>query len=1094
MTMFKWLRGGGDSSGQAPYRRSLAAVGVVFHQEQREGDAPVAHPLLGAYLAQLAGEGLLTDEPDGRLLRWDDVYHVLSRDDYSGFHKLLLLPLETEAKPRLCSRNSLVDSDFSIFVDGWRHKSGEIARFMTDCPILRFDDTTQLMKQKQWELFKAVREFSARDEENRNEMAQRRTWGKIRLLALAAEAELDDFLCRVVVLTPEKLDIALRRSDVAGDRVVEIEPGFADVPESWLSAFDRHNRVFDRYDLPTPDGIVQVLIMPQVRTVLEEIKRFPGRRMAGVRAQGFVRNPFAALGDDAAAVIDEAQFEKARTAAGLDYERFVPAIRKDDQGNPAEIGILIETVKSTGHFSSETLWLDNEELDGFLKKANAALSRDFQLLSWQGYELEIDGDTPRHIEELSEALSRRLRPIITYAQVYDLGAYSERIAEIGYENPYYSPYIAKEDEDEGWFPKNITFVVAYCPEGAEQPVYVRVSRETIEHMKDAVQEATESGLRSITVPGLPEPMALTEAGTILRTIEEVTEDVEKGMFDPEKPPTAKRNVKRKQLVILPNIETLDYEEERKKTLVALPAEPRIPETIKEGMFLLDHQKRGLAWLQHLYNLRSRFHVRGAILADDMGLGKTFQLLALMAHLIETEPGIDPMLVVAPISLLENWVEETLKFFKPDTFPLQLVYGANLGSLRAHRTEIDEQLQSENLVKFLRPGWVGDAKLVLTTYETLRDYEFSFAAVNWSVMVCDEAQKIKNPNAMMTRAVKKQKVGFKIACTGTPVENNLTDLWCLFDYVQPGLLGALSDFGKKYRKPIEAKTADESMRVEELRARIAPQILRRLKSEVASNLPRKIIVGNCQNLHMSDSQRNLYSAALRSFERNHTAGGGRSGDGLGLLYYLRRVCADPQSIARADDKPEPLSEYRAKAPKMDWLLSELQEIKNKGEKAIIFCELKDTQRLLRHYIKEALGYGADIINGDTRVSIRDVNSRLGRITKFQEKGGFGVLILSPLAVGFGVNIQRANHVIHYTRMWNPAKEDQATDRAYRIGQQKDVYVYCPTVTADDFTTFEVKLDRLLAGKRELAADMLNGSGELKFEEFELFEPVADAAPG
>ena len=163
-----------------------------------------------------------------------------------------------------------------------------------------------------------------------------------------------------------------------------------------------------------------------------------------------------------------------------------------------------------------------------------------------------------------------------------------------------------------------------------------------------------------------------------------------------------------------------------------------------------------------------------------------------------------------------------------------------------------------------------------------------------------------------------------------------------------------------------------------------------------------------------------------------------------------------------------------------------DIERRGEKALIFCEFRDMQRLLRHYIAESFGYSADIINGDTSADSRSSDSRQKKIAAFQKAPGFGVIILSPLAVGFGVNIQAANHVIHYTRTWNPAKEDQATDRAYRIGQTKDVHVYCPVVRAPDFKTFDVKLDELLERKRALADDMLNGTGDVGPAEFDIGE--------
>lgn len=211
-----------------------------------------------------------------------------------------------------------------------------------------------------------------------------------------------------------------------------------------------------------------------------------------------------------------------------------------------------------------------------------------------------------------------------------------------------------------------------------------------------------------------------------------------------------------------------------------------------------------------------------------------------------------------------------------------------------------------------------------------------------------------------------------------------------------------------------------------------------------------------------------------------------------MQYLRLLCTDPQRYGLTAFKPEPLQDYRAKAPKLDWLLGQLELIRKRGEgeKAIVFCEFRNIQRLLQHYIEQTFKLRADIINGETSAAASHTASRQKRIKAFQEKPGFGVIILSPVAVGFGVNIQAANHVIHYTRTWNPAKEDQATDRAYRIGQKKDVYVYYPVVIADDFSTFDVKLDQLLTKKRELAGDILNGSGDLSPRDFEIADVIPD----
>jgi SNF2 family DNA or RNA helicase len=245
--------------------------------------------------------------------------------------------------------------------------------------------------------------------------------------------------------------------------------------------------------------------------------------------------------------------------------------------------------------------------------------------------------------------------------------------------------------------------------------------------------------------------------------------------------------------------------------------------------------------------------------------------------------------------------------------------------------------------------------------------------------------------------------------------------------------------------------------------------------------------------MSPFQRTLYAGAIDQFKKAHYEGGESPfKNHLGLLHYLRIVCTDPRPHGRQQFITEPALDYRRKAPKLDWLITQLAVVKDRGEKAILFCELRDIQRLLQYYVEDAFGIWADIINGDTSASAVNAASRQKRLKAFQERHGFGVVILSPLAVGFGVNIQAANHVVHYTRTWNPAKEDQATDRAYRIGQTKDVHVYYPVVCAHDFATFDVRLDELLTLKRDLAQDMLNGAGDIRAGEFGIIDGSPESA--
>jgi hypothetical protein len=1082
------------------WRRQWSPAGVVLAPAtSTRGGIVIDSPMLGGYLTQLVDDGLAIETGDGYLLGWDSMYGALGSQAYTSLRELLDLPKFTDARPALRSSHSLTDKEFSIAIAAWHRDDGAEVDSENIGPLLDEGSKQSLMHPKQWALFKEVVAFSRRTDSERDDLVHRQAWGRIRKLALDAGARLDDFLYRSVVLTPEKLQIGLRRSDgVTDDRVIEVEPGFEGAPPDWLETFDRARDVRDRYDIVTPEGIVQVLVTPKVRTVLQEIKRLPGRRVAGSRAQAFLLNPYATLGADAVDVIEESQFEKAREDAGLDYERFTPVFERDATGYPMRVGLLIESAVSSGPTSSETQWLDDVQLSAFIKALYRAVTLNYQLVAWEGYDLMVQGDAEHQLKDLKEALERRQAPptLVSYAQVHDLSGYSARVEGIGVEKPYYSPYIAKKKEGEGWFPENVLPVVVYTPRDGGEPIAVPTSKPLVEKLKKDVQAAEAAGKTELQVSGLPDPMSISDAKRVVATFEDVFATLETGKaFDPSKyrRPAKDSLGPKKQLVLRANIQALEYEEMRREALQAVPAEPKLPKGIRPGYALLPHQQAGLAWMQHLFSLQADYQVRGAVLADDMGLGKTFQLLALMAWLLERDPDMPPMLVVAPVSLLENWAEEANKFFVPGALPLLTAYGESLAGLRVPRAQIDQRLQAEDgLVKFLRPNWVGSAKVVLTTYETLRDLEFSFAAQKWSLMVCDEAQRIKNPAAMVTRAAKKQNVAFKIACTGTPVENTLADMWCLFDYVQPGLLGALNDFGQRYRKPIEAKTDEEKARVEELRARIAPQILRRMKAEVATDLPPKIVVDACRKLQLSTAQRNLYAKAIESFKkRGDPKYASPFKNHLGLLHYLRLVCTDPRPHGLSVFKPEAPQAYREKAPKLDWLLTQLKAIKVQSEKVIVFCEFREIQRLLQHYIEVELGYRPDIINGDTSASASHTASRQKRIAAFQAAPGFGVLVLSPVAVGFGVNIQAANHVVHYTRTWNPAKEDQATDRAYRIGQKKPVYVYYPVVFADDFTTFDVKLDQLLAYKRGLAQDMLNGSGDVNPGDFNIADVVPEA---
>ncbi len=453
-----------------------------------------------------------------------------------------------------------------------------------------------------------------------------------------------------------------------------------------------------------------------------------------------------------------------------------------------------------------------------------------------------------------------------------------------------------------------------------------------------MRKAQEEKRESFTFSGCPKPVPVAWATAALETLGKAQEDVGKRSFAPKSPASRNRTSERRGLVVKANVDTLDYQEHR-GSLSPSGEPPRLPSSLLPGVSLKDHQLTGVAWLQHLWRM-SPSACRGALLADDMGLGKTIQLLTFIAAAIEHEPKIDPFLMVAPVSLLENWKEEIFKFFAPGTMDVLTLYGPALAQKRVPKRELEAELVNAGATRLLAPGWLGSAQVVLTTYETLRDLEFSLARQRWSAMICDEAQKIKNPNALVTRAAKKQNARLKVACTGTPVENTLTDIWCLFDFVQPGLLGALKEFGQRYRKPIEAETNEEKERIEELRALIEPQKLRRTKAEVAKDLPKKIEVESCRALPISDRQRSYYADAIATFR-----GGEKSGRGtglqspLGLLQYLRRLCSDPRPHGQVSTDLEPVADIERRSPKMSWLVGQLRVIESRAEKAIIFWVLR-----------------------------------------------------------------------------------------------------------------------------------------------------------
>ncbi|MEJ5999926.1 DEAD/DEAH box helicase [Paucibacter soli] len=1037
---------------------------------------------LGARLQQVFIEGYGERGETDFLLPWSDVYAVLKHPELGSFGPALSIPAETPARPRLTSRGALMDANFAVLLDAWVDPAG---RPIQPTPrlegrVLVAGDEVRLLPAAMSELLDELAHFHAYPEAERSLAFKEQSYGRMRRLAKANGCPVSDYVDRTIILTPERLQLAMEARGEGEAKVVEVVPTFETAPSQWLSLFDRLP-LQDSYDVPDGPSLVRVVLAPEVKEVLAEIKRMSGRRVAGPRAQAFVRNPFAVLGEQAQAVIDQNQFEQARDAAGIQFTRFTPCAERGDKGQILRVGLQVETLGELG-IPSEPVWfMTPDSLAAFTTRLERALEEGAQCVPCQRHELEIMGDTADHLVQLQGWWREWAQPALwTADEVLDLSNYSARIEDIGVEKPFVTPVVARNDGGQGWFDGNVTAGVQIDNGPGLSPTVVPLQFDEIPALQQVVRAAEASGHAHVSLPGLQTPVPTVDARNAVEALAKAAADIQRKVFNPAR--ASRLATPKKRLILKRNLDELDYDEERAASLLAPEGlEPTLPASLRPEFPLKHHQRAGVAWLQHLWRA-SPTRCRGTLLADDMGLGKTLQLLTFLASCFEADPDLPPALIVAPVALLDNWRNELDRFFLPDTLPLLTLYGDVLRQLRVGKHEVDAELKQHGVTRLLKKNWIGDAKLVLTTYETMRDLEFALASQQWSVMICDEAQKIKTPAAMVTRSAKKQKVRFRIACTGTPVENTLADLWCLFDFVQPGMLGALNHFSRTYRQPIEAKTDEQIAKVEELRTLIQPQILHRKKTDVAKDLPVPVEDASCKQLPMSAYQLRLYTAALASLREQRSTNPSAQ---LQALQAIRKICSDPHGHAEPDTRGLPIERLVNESPKMGWLINRLKRLAadTAGEhKVIVFCEFRELQLLLQRVVAAFFGFAPSIVNGDTSADPRAAENRQQLIDAFQKKPGFNVIVLSPLAVGFGVNIQAANHVIHFTRTWNPAKEDQATARAYRIGQTRVVSVCYPGVVSNDFPSFDVRLDALLAKKRALASDMLNGCGDLTAADF------------
>ncbi len=462
--------------------------------------------------------------------------------------------------------------------------------------------------------------------------------------------------------------------------------------------------------------------------------------------------------------------------------------------------------------------------------------------------------------------------------------------------------------------------------------------------------------------------------------------------------------------------------------------------------LRPYQVRGFSWLNFL-----RRWGLGACLADDMGLGKTIQAIALFVEVFEKEDGKQPVLVVCPTSVVGNWRREIHRFAP------SLEVLVHHGSDRVTGEPFVERATRQ--------------QVIITTYDLVRRDEETLRNVAWRTIVLDEAQKIKNPSAKRTQAIRRLEAGYRVALTGTPVENRLSELWSIMQFLNPGYLGTQKAFRERFAGPIE-RYQDEEAAVR-LRKLVQPFILRRVKTDtsIIQDLPEKL--ENKVYCTLTAEQATLYQAVVEDALQQVEASEGvqRKGLVLAMLTKLKQICNHPTNFLKDG------SALQDRSGKLARLEDLLENVLASEERAIIFTQYTEMGTLLQRYLREQLGGETLFLHGGTPAQQRD-----RMISRFQaQQHGPAVFILSLRAGGLGLNLTRANHVFHFDRWWNPAVEDQATDRAFRIGQTRDVWVHKFVCMG----TLEERIDDIIESKKALA-DSVIGTGEAWLTELDTGE--------
>lgn len=856
-----------------------------------------------------------------------------------------------------------------------------------------------------------------------------------------------------------------------------------------VGSFVRVGRIF--YRVPDP-----------LFSIINEVATFPAARDQKIEAQARIAETLGASTIGTARLNPDEQVANIRIRHVSGFSASVAGSLDDPKLSPVLFArYAVETVRESGEVLDETQQiLDPAQNESFLGQFFGTKGTSGTYVLGTGEYVYIDPSirpTFAAFREISTAdqetrraflkspnavLASRLPPdvddpeVIVEAAFVETAQFSDRVLGINQWVAPDLPWLADESNEWG------TNIVVFEQPGNAAPIVL--PKDSLPQAITAIENGLEEGASFVKVNGTEIPVS-TQLLMAMQEFVPVLPDPNPGPEpDPEPSPEP-----------VPDgpfvVETIDGFEAVNYVRALNPPENRMvfapPRALVPSTSLMKHQEIGLTWLIGAYNQG----FPGVLIADDMGLGKTLQALVFLALYQEQVPPSmrSPCLIVAPTGLLNNWLLEIGQHL--GTFGLGDVteaYGTKLKQLKTGLSGRDTDLG----VPMLNVERLRASNVVLTTYESLRDYQISFAQVSFGVVVFDEIQKTKNPRSLLSRAAAAVNGAFQIGLSGTPVENSLADLWTIMDVIAPGLLKlSLRDFMSNYAGSLD--NPETIKRLEVLQSELLepgpdriPPILRRLKSEVFkdADMPEKIIhPASTTCVTMPPEQASAYQSELESVQKGETKM-------VQALQRFKRISLSPRNFSGWMDD---LDGFICSSGRLIEFFRLLDQVRQRGEKALVFVESLELQQVLAQVLKERYGLKRLplIING----SVSGL-SRQKSVNAFQsEEAGFNVMLISPKAGGVGLTLTAANNVIHLERWWNPAVEDQCNDRAYRIGQKKNVNVYTPVSKhpLNEIPSFDLVLDGILTRKRGLAESLFVPS-ELSPDDFvDMFSGQSSVKP-